>query len=148
MKHLLSILILFGLLNLNNFSYAEDKSIEYCADKWYNDHNYDSHKTAKLAIRLHYVLAERYGDWEKVAEYARSSIPKHRKYILEWNNQMLSLLSKSLEEKTKDRRYGWGLEACQEKRDIDELKFEKLWDGPVEIRHLLDDDDKTWFGED
>ena len=102
MKHLLSVLILFGLLNLNNFSYAEDKSIEYCADKWYNDHNYDSHKTAKLAIRLHYVLAERYGDWEKVAEYARSSIPKHRKYILEWNNQMLSLLSKSLEEKIGD----------------------------------------------
>jgi len=82
MKHLLSILILFGLLNLNNFSYAEDKSIEYCADKWYNDHNYDSHKTAKLAIRLHYVLAERYGDWEKVATTATKQLNLQFDYIM------------------------------------------------------------------
>ena len=145
MKHLFFILILFGLLHLNNFSYAQDRSIEHCADKWYNDDRYLANETTKIALQIHRYQAERYSDWKRVAKLERD-IVEYRKEIPIMNNEMLSLLSTSLDEKqSKSRFYYFGVEACKKKRDKDKKEFEQLWDGPVEIRELIDDDDSIWY---
>ena len=134
MKKLLGIVVL-GLVWCN-VGYANEKQIEYCADKLYNDMKFDNNERMNASMRAHRYLKKLYKDWKALAKMEKS-IGEYRLQIIKDNDEMLEFLSKNLDEKINATSWysGW-VDICKEKQLEDPKLFKKYWDGPVEIRQL------------
>ena len=66
MKNLLGIVVL-GLLWCN-VGYANEKQIEYCADKLYNDMKFENNARMNASMRAHRYLKKLYKDWKALAK--------------------------------------------------------------------------------
>ena len=119
-------------------SFANEKQIEYCADKLYNDWKFKANSGMKSSMRAHRYLRELYKDWKALAKLEKN-IGKYRVQIKKDNDEMLEFLSKSFDEKkNKTMWYRWQIEKCEEKKLKNPKLFKKYWDDPIEIRQLED----------
>jgi len=127
-----------------NVGYANEKQIEYCADKLYNDWKFESNERMKMSMQAHRYLKKSYKDWKALAKMEKN-IGKYRLQIKKDNDEMLELLSKNLDEKINATSwYGGWVDICKKKQLENPRLFKKYWDGPVEIRQLEDDSDSVW----
>ena len=131
-------LYVFLVLMFCNVGFANEKQIEYCADKLYNDFKFEDNETMKSSMRAHQYLRELYKDWKALAKLEKN-IGKYRVQIKKDNDEMLEFLSKSFDEKkNKTMWYRWQIEKGEEKKLKNPKLFKKYWDGPIEIRQLED----------